>query len=108
MIMETQLEFPFVQPFIEAQKIKEQKDRDFWTDFAKMTAKIFPNAKDYDFLSLFGDIEPMENFGDDYPSIPLTIVVGERRQLEFPFSRAMEEAAWGSIGTVRFDYELDP
>ena len=102
-IDKTQPEFSFAQPFLEKQQKQLDDYMKMWDNLARLYSKRHCNI---DLADIFKD-DPID--WDHYygPSFPITIVVGERDQLEFSFSRALEEAAWKcSKGPVKFHYEL--
>lgn len=84
-----QLEFDFVKDF------PHVKTNDEWfMDMFNCLRKITPPNMGEIMRGLFDHVN-LDNY--DGPSIPMTIIVGERNQYEFPFSLPLERAFWGEF-----------
>jgi hypothetical protein len=98
-----QLEFSFVSPFNEAVEKAEREHNQKWNDLFRSLSSLIP--KDFDWNGIF-DEPPMNESNKEMFSIPMTIIVGERNQLIFPFMREIYEQYWGL--PVEFHSEVHP
>ena len=96
-----QLEFPFTQPFIDAVQATEQAQIDSWNNYLEFVRKVLPENFSDTMKGLFSgfNYEPT----DDSLAIPMTVLLGKKDQLEFPFCRALDETHWGF--PVEYEYE---
>ena len=102
--MEQQLEFEFVKPFNDAVEATEAAHNQKWNDLFRLIASLIP--KKFDWESLFDAQPMMDEHIDESLCFPMTVIVGERNQLFFPFMREIYEKAWGF--PVKFHCEVHP
>ena len=79
-----QLEFPFAEPYI-------QKAFELRQGYMRMWEQIQSFVPDKP--SIY-DIFQESIMMDDGPSIPITVVVGQKNQYDFPFSKVLYQQCW--------------